>query len=73
MISVAGPSAASSTLSIQAVEMGITGDGALHVFLRYNVISATQLHEAVGEVTSIKGDKVAQQRKNDEKRSRPSP
>jgi hypothetical protein len=46
--------------------------GAAHVFLRYNVISATQLHEVVGG-TWIKGDKVAQQRKNDAKRSRPSP
>jgi len=37
-----------------ATAMKITGHRTIHVFLRYNIISTGQLHEAMGRVTSGK-------------------
>jgi len=37
-----------------ATAMKITGHRTLHVFLRYNIISTGQLHEAMEKVTSVK-------------------
>jgi len=36
-----------------ATAMKITGHRTLHVFLRYNIISTGQLHEAMDKVTSM--------------------
>ena len=38
----------------QAAAMKITGHRTIHVFLRYNIISTDQLHEAMERVTSKK-------------------
>jgi len=37
-----------------ATAMKITGHRTIHVFLRYNIISTDQLHEAIERVTSRK-------------------
>jgi hypothetical protein len=54
--------------------MKITGHRTLHIFMRYNIISTGQLHEAMEKVTSKKGRQSdAQQRKNDAKWRRQNP
>jgi hypothetical protein len=57
-----------------ATAMKITGHRTLHIFMRYNIISTGQLHEAWRRSRRRKGRQSdAQQRKNDAKWSRQNP